>query len=805
VNGVKEKYLDPSLSPEERAEDLLKRMSREEKLGQIQCYGSLQSGGKKVSEVYPHGVGEVSCLITSIMEDPKQTAGYIRIQQEDIMQAGEHHIPALFHVETLSGVLMQKAAAFPSGIAQAAAWNPELLYRMGKIIGTQARTVGLNEGLSPVLDISRDPRFGRQGETYGEDPTLASALGTACVKGMQEENHIAATAKHFLAFQSGEGGIHTARASVSSRELREVYAKPFQAAVTEGKIMGIMNAYNTINRQPVASSKEVLQKLLREEMGFSGITVSDYGSIGQLASVFHVAETKEDAGALALQTGIDSDLPYLESYTDNLLKRIEEGSLDEEVLDRAVRHILTVKFRLGLFENPYPADDQMVDQVFDDPEAEKTSRQMAHEGLVLLKNDGILPLDEKPKKIAVIGYHMHSVRALFGGYSFMSMKESSVGVRMTMAGVAFDDPPQKENGPAEYPGTPVHREDSRVDGLVRQCYPGIQSVYESLKKIYPDSRFIYARGYDYAGTDESDFAEVLQACQDADVIILSLGGKYGWNMSSTTGEGIDASEINLPTVQEKFLRKLQEQFPAIPKIGIHFDGRPLSSDAADETLSAMIEAFSPGPFGGEAIADVLSGKYNPGGKMPVSTARNAGQIPVYYNHEYGSGTDTGPSAAFNDYVDCSRQPRYPFGYGLSYTAFKMGNLKTDRESYEANDMITVSCEVTNTGSRTGSEVLQLYVSDVCASCVRPVKELAGFRRVELHPGETKQVVFHMKAGQLAFLDENMQWKVEKGKMILTLGNSSADVQDTVSFTIGHDGIVEGRTRGFFAEAEEKPI
>lgn len=796
-------YMNGTLCPEERAEDLLRRMKPEEKLGQIQCYSQIHTAGKNVKDVFPYGVGQVCGLIAVALPDKESAAGMIRKVQDEIMETGEHHIPAIFHIETLCGLLSAEAESFPSGIGQASTWNPELQKKVGHVIGEQSRVIGIRQALAPVLDISRDSRFGRQGESYGEDPVLTSAMGTAYVQGLQNDGNltegVAATAKHFLAFQAGEGGIHTARSAVPERELREVYAKPFQSAITEGKIQSIMNSYASVNGEPVAGSKKLLTDLLRGEMKFQGFTVSDYSSIKQLHTVHKTGESPEDVAQRALEAGMDAELPINENYTEDLLERIRYGKMSPDILDEAVRRILTVKFRLGLFENPYPEEEKL-NQVFRSENASKIAAQAAEESIVLLKNDGILPLKTEGKKIAVIGYHAASTRALFGGYTYMAMKESSVGVKITMAGVEVEDDSPVASDTKEkscYPGSWVSKEDRRVEGLVRKCYPGIQSILEELEKACHGSKITYSYGYPYAGDDESGFAEALEAAKAADLVVLTLGGRYGWNMASTTGEGIDAMHIGLPKCQERFLEELEKLNKRT--VGIHFDGRPVSSDRADR-LSALIEAWTPGEHGGKAIADILLGYHNPDGKLPVSVAREEGQIPVYYSHENGSGYNGGPSCGFEDYVDGYKTPRYYFGHGLSYTIFAVSSIVLNKTKVDPEDILTIRVSVKNTGNVAGAEVVQLYLKDIYASIVRPVMELEGFKKVYLEPGEEKNIIFQMPVEQCAFLDDTMKWKIEKGKMKLMVGVSSKDIRQETEFYILKDGYADGAQRSIYAKA-----
>lgn len=793
-----ERYLDTTLTPEERAEDLLARMDLDEKFGQLQCWAMMDGFmGKKLETCHPYGVGQVSSLAVTMMKDRQETAAMVRATQEKIMAQSPHHIPAIFHIETLTGPLITDATAFPCGIAQASTWDPALQQELGETAGRQARALGFAQGLAPVLDLCRDPRFGRQGEGYGEDPTLASAMGVAYVRGLQKDDQTMACSKHFLGFMAGQGGIHAARTAIEERELREVYAKPFQAAITEGNLGSVMNSYASINGEPVVGSRRLFRDLLRDEMGFAGVTVSDYSSVGQLETVHHVAGSAAESGRLALEAGMDQELPNAEAYNDTLKEEIRIGKISADLVDEAVRRVLTAKFRLGLFEHPFPVED-LSDRAYGLEEGRQVALKSAEESLVLLKNDGILPLDLRGKKVAVIGWHAASARALFGGYHAMSMKESSLGVTISMAGISVaPDSPVAVNAVAEtYPGSRVHCENPGIEPMVRQCYPGIHSLLDALQAECPETDFTYAPGYAYAGTGEENFAEALEAARQADVVICTLGGHYGWNMAATTGESIDSADIGLPPCQEKFLRELAKL--GKPVVGVHFDGRPCSSDEADEVCGALLEAWAPGQTGGDAIARVLLGKAEPSGKLPCTVAYNAGQIPVYYNHLNGSSYSLNTSIAFKSYVDIPHEPRYYFGHGLHYTSFAYRDLTLDKTEAAPGDAVCARVTVENTGSRPGTETVQLYVRDKQASVIRPVLELAGFARVTLQPGESRTVTFTLPMSQLAFLDLDGQWKVEAGGMTLFAGGSSKDLPLQADFRLTADGYVDGKTRGFYA-------
>lgn len=794
-----EKYMDQTLSPKQRAVDLLAHMSMDEKFAQIQGEFIENVGTKRE---FPQGVGSISCLLASILENRKLIVDQIREVQRYVMKHSEHHIPAFFHIETATGVLMPEATVFPNELGQAATWNPVLEKKAGKVIGRQARACGITHGLAPVLDISRDPRMGRQGETFGEDPVLASAMGAAYVSGVQMDGNlkcgIMACAKHFLGFMNSMGGIHAARSLTTPRELHEVYGKVFQAAISKADLRSIMNSYSVVDGMPVAGNKELLTDLLRKEMGFDGFVAADYCSIGQLHTLYKLRESPELAGEMSLDAGMDCEFPTVETYNEELQERFRDGRADVAILDQAVLRILEEKFRLGLFEHPYPLSDEEIVAAVGTEEDEAVSLQMARESLVLLKNDGVLPIRNK-KKITVIGWHGATTRPFFGCYMNFARQEARLGAQVTMAGTENAQQVEKNRIQETYPGSAVVLEHPDTDKLARECYPGMISVYEELKNRCPQAEVTYVYGYPFTGNDTSHFKEALEAAGKADLVIVTLGGRYGWTTGCTTGEGIDSMNINLPECQEQFLWELAKLDK--PTVGIHFDGRPCSSDAADETLGAILECFTPGVHGQEAVVDVLLGTYNPSGKLPISIACQGAQVPVYYAYERGSSSGQAESICFPDYMDGSHAPRYAFGHGLSYTSFAYSELKTDKKVYHAHETIEVSFVVTNIGEVKGDHVAQLYVTDEYASVTRPNMELLGFAKVSLAPREAKEVHLQVDPSQFAFLDIHMKWKIESGRFILKLAHASDQIDLTTEICVLEDAYIEGRMREFYALAQ----
>ena len=802
---MSKEYLNASLAPEKRAKALLEEMSLEEKAAQLTGVFPFDEEYKDfdgISKRVPHGIGEVSTLEMRRMETLEEVAAWQKKVQEIVMENSEHHIPAIFHMEGLCGPFIQDSTSFPAGIGRGAGFDPEVEEKIAEIVSRQEAACGITHILAPVLDISRDSRMGRQGETYGEDPALASAMGAAYTKGIQKKETAGrkteSVAKHFLAFHNSNGGIHGAVSDTPPRLLEEIYGKPFQAAIQESDLLGIMPCYCTVNGEPVSASYGLLTKLLRDEMGFQGLCISDYGAVGNTHGSQHVGETLEDAGLLCLKAGMDMELPNPSGFGEKFLEKFRTGKADISALNRAVLRVLTAKFRMGLFEHPFSLQGEELKGVFSQKTDREVSLQSAKESLVLLKNNGVLPIGSDVKKIAVIGPHADCARKFFGGYTHMCMMESTYAIANSIAGVSG----VKVAKPEEIktvPGTNIQSDETEeFDQILRRQKPDCRSLLEELREKLPDVEVSYSYGYYIAGEDESHFEEALEKIKEADLVILTLGGKHGTCSMSSMGEGVDGSNINLPKGQDEFIKRAAAF--GKPMVGVHFDGRPISSDIADKYLDGILEAWSPAETGAEAVVSVLLGEYNPGGKMPVTTAYHAGQIPVYYNHQYNSCWDQVGSIGFANYVDLPHTPRYCFGHGLSYTQFSYSDLKLSKKEIGPFETIEIRVDVENVGSRVGDEVVQLYLRDLYASMARPVKELAGFKRITLEPGEKQTVIFEVKASQMAFLDMNMQWKVEKGTFLVEVGSSSQDIRLKDQYKVIEDGWLDVTDRGFYAKA-----
>ena len=741
-------------------EDLLGKMSLEEKiaqLGSISIRDLLEDGrfsAEKAEKTIPNGIGQITRTAGWSDLGPKEAAELANAVQKFLIEKTRLGIPAISHEECLSGFMTSGATTYPQAIGMASTWEPELIQSMTSAIRKEMRAVGAHQGLSPVLDVLRDPRWGRVEETQGEDHYLVACMGVAYIKGLQGDDlkeGVIATAKHFAAHGFPEGGRNWAPVHMGQREFREIFLFPFEAVVREAQVKSIMNAYHDLDGVPCAASRELLTDILRGEWGFDGIVVSDYNSINMLQSSHHTAADKKEAAIQALEAGIDVELPGTDCYGEPLLRALKEKLISEELLDEVVRRVLRVKMMLGLFENSY-VDPEPARAIFDAPEHRFLAREIAHKSIVLLKNDGgMLPLNKNIGSIAVIGPNAASKINLLGDYAYaahLSHEETAIPIVSVLDGVK-----------------------SAVSGrtVVR-----------------------HAKGCEVFGGTTEGFAEAVEAANGSDMVILVVGGKSGLSESDTTGEFRDRANLGLPGLQDRLVDAVCET--GKPVVVVLVNGRPLSIGWIADNVKAIVEAWLPGEEGGDAVADVLFGDYNPGGRLPISVPRTAGQIPINYNRK---------PISHRDYVFTKGTPLYPFGYGLSYTSFEYRGLRISPDEIPPAGQVVISLRVKNVGDREGDEVVQLYVRDVVASVTRPVKELKGFKRVTLKAGEEKRVIFKLSADQLAFYDKDVKLVVEPGTFEVMVGASSEDIKLEGSFEITGERreVVSPRTLFTTVEAE----
>ena len=746
-------YRDASAPVEQRVEDLLGRMTLEEKIAQITTVWNRKQeiftptndfDPVKAHRVFPAGIGHMArpsdlrgpgSPFDQPYRDARQTVALVNSIQHYAVKETRLGIPVVFHEEGLHGYAARDATSFPQALALASSWDPELLTRVFTVAGREIRARGVQIVLAPVVDVARDPRWGRIEETYGEDPYLVSQLGIAAVRGFQGDSlplaagRVFATLKHMTGHGQPEGGTNVGPASISERTLREVFFPPFQAAIRSAHALNVMPSYNEIDGIPSHANYWLLHDILRGEMGFTGAVVSDYEGIEQLQRLHHVEPDLVHAAARALHAGVDSALPDGEAYA-KLPEALAAGLVTQAEIDTAVRRMLRMKFLAGLFENPY-ADAHYAQSITNNAEARSLAGHAALETTVLLKNDGALPLRAQSlKTLAVIG--PNAAKVDLGGYSNLPAHSVSIlqGIKAKV-------------------GNRVHIVSAE----------GVRITDKG--DWYSDDVVLSKREDNLARIKEA-----VSVAQGADEIVLVIGGS-----SATVREGWDKSHLgdraNIGLIAQQ--DELAQALFALgkPVIVLLINGAPLAIPDIAAQANALLEGWYPGQEGGTALADILFGDANPGGKLPVTFARSTGQLPLFYNQK--------PSA-HRGYLFDSKEPLFPFGFGLSYTTFEISPPHLSATQIKADQPVTVSVDVRNTGKVAGDEVVQLYLHDVVSSVTRPIKELKGFRRVTLAPGQSTTVQFTLDSDAFALWDQHMKHVVEPGAFEIMVGPNSVDLK-----------------------------
>lgn len=760
-------YLDAARSVNERVGDLLGRMTLDDKLGQLGSAWSFELttdnvfSRERAEQLAAHGLGHVTRVGGASSYGRAEAARFANAVQRYLVEDTRLGVPAIVHEEICSGLMARGTTIFPQAVGVASTWEPELSRALADTVRAQMRAVGAHQGLSPVLDVCRDPRWGRTEETFGEDPYLVSKMGVAFVRGLQGDDlrrGVVATGKHFVGYGASEGGLNWAPMHVGPRELHDVYLHPFEAAVREGGLSAVMNAYNELDGVPCAASHDLLTELLRTAWGFDGCVVSDYFAVRQLAAYHRLVDGGPEAAAAALTAGVDVELPSTDCYGDPLREALDRGLLSESVVDVAVRRVLATKFALGLFEQPY-VDADAVASVGENASERALARTIADKSLVLLKNDGVLPLADDARTIAVIGPNADDLRNLLGDYSYPAHAESLTEMLRSGGNVFSIGLPERLEFDDPLPDAPTI-----LDALTARL----------------GERVRFARGCDVNSESSEGFDEAVALAAAADVAVLVLGDKAGLTDDCTSGESRDRASLDLPGVQEEFARAVIET--GTPVVLVLVTGRPCGSAWLHERSSAVLLAWLPGQEGADAVADALTGVSSPGGKLPITFPRSVGQIPTYYAHKVSGGR----SHWKGDYVDTPASPLYPFGHGLSYTTFALLDASAESATVGWHDAIVVRVRVQNTGERAGDEVVQLYVRDPVATVTRPVLELKSFARLSLAAGELRVVTFHVPVGQLGFHGRSLTYEVEPGAFELFVGTSSADLLPAGTVTVVAD-------------------
>jgi beta-glucosidase len=756
--GATPAYRNPTLSAEARARDLLRRMTLEEKAAQMVCVwqqkaqtlvdaaGGFDAAKAKKAFRKKHGLGQVGrpsdAGATSAPaggRDARAMAELTNSIQRFFLENSRLGIPVVFHEECLHGLAAVDATCYPQPIGLAATFDPDLIERVFSATAAESRARGTHQALTPVVDVARDPRWGRVEETYGEDPYLAARMGIAAVRGFQGDatfrdgRHVIATLKHFAAHGQPESGINCAPANVSERVLRDTFLAPFRDTLREAGAISVMASYNEIDGIPSHANRWLLRDVLRKEWGFKGYVVSDYYAITELHyrpdTFGHaVAKDKKEACRLAVEAGVNIELPEPDSYL-HLVELVKKGVLKEKQLDELVAPMLLWKFKLGLFECPYVDPDE-AERLAGCEEHRQIAFDAARAAITLLKNEGgLAPLDlGKFKTIAVIGPNAN--RSLLGGYSGVPKHDSTV-----------------LDGLREYVGKRarvLHSEGCKIT-------IGGSWTTDAVVPSDPEE-------------DRRQIAEAVKVARKADVIVLAIGDNEQTSREAWSFQHMgDRPRLDLVGRQDELFRAMAAT--GKPIVVLLFNGRPASIVEIAEHAPVIFECWYLGQEAGRAVAQVLFGEYTPGGKLPISVPRSAGHLPAYYNHK---------PMARRGYLFDDAAPLFPFGYGQSYTTFSVGEVRLEKSRIAANDSTKAVATVTNTGSRVGSETLQLYVRDRFSSATRPVKELKGFRRVWLEPGESRTVTFDIGPEALAFHNAEMRCTVEPGEFEIMIGTSSQD-------------------------------
>ncbi|MFC1840483.1 glycoside hydrolase family 3 N-terminal domain-containing protein [Thermodesulfobacteriota bacterium] len=759
-------YKDPTKSTNERVKDLLDKMNLEEKILQLTSIwlafdpekGEMapsimgedldENAGKVDIDYYlKAGLGQITRAFGSRPVDPVAGAKTVNRIQKRLIEESRLGIPVICHEECLSGLMAQGATSFPSPVNYGSTWEPELIQQVGDVIRRQMRSLGTHQGLAPVCDVARDARWGRVEETIGEDPYLVGIMVTSYVKGLQGDDikkGIIATLKHFAGYSFSEGGRNFAPVHVGKRDLMDVFFVPFEMAVKEGKVLSLMNGYHEFDGEVPGASHWLLTEVLRNKWGFDGFTVSDYGSITFLQNMHKIVATQKEAAAAALKAGLDIELPNPTMYPQGLKDALDDGLITEADINLAVTRILKLKFKLGLFEEPY-VDTGAIR--LDLPEEKALAAKIAEKSITLLSNNGALPIKPGVDRIALIGPNAHNIMALFGNYSFENHVVST------------------------------HYKDMAEEVV------SAPTVLERLKEKIGDEKVIYAQGCNILDNDLSMIPGAVEAAQKSDIAVLVVGDKAGHFRAGTVGEGTDTPDLSLPGGQEELVNAIFET--GKPVVIVLLNGRPFAMPKISEKASAIVEAWFPGQEGAGIIIDTLFGDLNPGGKTTLTFSQSAGVQPLFYNHKF-------LAPGFPELPEF--EPVFPFGHGLSYTEFSYSDLNFSSTEVAVDGKIEISFILKNSGDSKGEEVVQLYINDPVASIPRPVKELKGFKRIPLEPGERKKVTFTMSADMLAFTGLDYKKIIEPGEIKIMIGSSSEDIRLEDSFILTGETLYPGEDR-----------
>jgi beta-glucosidase len=746
-------WRDAGLPLEERVEAVLSEMTLEEKAGQLGSFWPRQGTpdgevapmedtfpSRPFAETAEHGLGHLTRIFGSAPVTVAEGAGLMRSMQAQVQAASRHGIPAIAHEECLTGFTALGATVYPTSLAWGATFDPETVREMAAAIGRDMAAVGVHQGLSPVLDVVHDYRWGRVEEAIGEDPYLVGVIGAAYVQGLQSAG-VLATLKHFAGYSASTSARNHAPVQMGSRHLADVILPPFEMAVRVGRAGSVMNSYADVDGMPPAASRELLTTVLRDQWGFTGTVVSDYWAISFLQMAHRVAGSPAEAARLALPAGLDVELPETNAYS-HLADLVRSGTVTEESLDTAVRRVLTQKAELGLLDEGWePAIAPLADIDLDSAGNRRLAAAIAERSLVLLSNDGTLPAAQGTvRRIALLGPSAAEPRTMMGCYAF--------------------------------PNHVLSRYQDRGTGVE------MRSILDAIREEYAGADVVHVPGCDILDEDTSGIPDAVQAARGSDLVILTVGDLAGLFGRGTSGEGCDAPDLSLPGAQGKLVGDVLDAAAdgGIPVVLVVVSGRPYALGDVADRCAAVVQAFFPGEEGAGAVAGVLSGRVNPSGHLPVGVPRITGGQPGTYLAP--------PLGRRNDGIsNLDPDALFPFGHGLSYTGFELRDLELSADRIDTAGSVDVAVTVANTGDRAGADVVQLYLSDHLAQVTRPVRELVGFARVELQPGQSGRVTFTVHADRTSFTGADHRRVVEPGTFTVAAGHSSEDLPQRADLTL----------------------
>ena len=704
----------------EKVDSVMAKMNLEEKIGQLNqlpgrgvVTGPLESEQDYITEIKKGHVGSMLNV---------NSASYTRKVQKVAVEESRLGIPLLFGYDVIHGY----KTIFPVPLGESASWDMDAIKKSARVAAQEATAAGQHWTFAPMVDISRDPRWGRIMEGAGEDPYLGTKVAKARVNGFQGENlnkhnTLMACAKHFAAYGAPIAGKDYNTVNMSERKFREIHIPPLKAAKEAG-VSTFMSSFNELNGIPMTGNKEKLKGIIKDEWEHTGFILSDWSSVHEMV-VHGYAKDNSEAAKLAMDAGVDMDMVD-QVYIDELQSLVESGEIKKQQINESVRRILRKKFELGLFEDPYKyCDTTRENEILLSKENREAARDVARESMVLLKNaDNTLPLDTDISSMALIGPLAKSKKDLIGTWSARGNEKHTV------------------------------------------------SFFEGLENTFTNTTINYVKGCEIEGSDKAGFDNAIRAAQKSDVIVAAVGEK-----AMMSGEALCRAHLDLPGVQKQLITKLAQLNK--PLIVVLFNGRPLAIPEVDKAADAVLEAWLPGTEGGNAVADILSGDYNPSGKLPVTFPRTVGQVPIYYSHKNTGRPKQGDSRYTSRYINTPNTPLYPFGYGLSFTNFKYSDIQLNKDSINFNETLKITTDIKNTGDYEGEEIIQLYIRDMVGSVTRPVKEMKGFKKVSLENGEEKSVTFELTADDLAYYTKGMEYKAEPGNFKVFVGKSSQNVQE----------------------------